>query len=201
VISGASALIYAARLFEPPSLARSAFKTTTVTALALAVLALGGSPLLIVALALSAVGDFWLSHEGERAFLAGLVSFALAHLAYLALLWQAFALGPLVWAVALPLGVAALSTLWWLVPYAGRLAGPVLVYVALVGGVAFFASGHPMQPWVGLGGLAFATSDFLLGIVHFRLSPDHPMHRPAARFLWALYVAAQWLLVWGLMAS
>ena len=43
-----------------------------------------GPLLLFAALALSAVGDAFLSREGDRAFLGGLASFLAAHLAYIA---------------------------------------------------------------------------------------------------------------------
>ena len=69
----------------PQSLARSAAKTLAVAMLAVLAALQGGPLLLVVALALSAVGDAFLSRDGEKAFLGGLASFLVAHIVYIAL--------------------------------------------------------------------------------------------------------------------
>lgn len=73
-------------------------------------------------------GDFWLSRDGDRAFLIGLVSFALAHLAYIGLLWQFGAVAQMsVWAIAIGLLACGMALVLW--PRAGTCA--VLSWVML----------------------------------------------------------------------
>ncbi len=67
------------------ALARSAAKTLAVAMLAVLAFMQGGPLLLVAALALSAVGDAFLSRDGEKAFLGGLASFLAAHILYVPL--------------------------------------------------------------------------------------------------------------------
>ena len=60
-------------------------KTLAVGLLAVLVVVEDGPLLLVAALALSAVGDAFLSRDGDKAFLGGLASFLAAHLVYIAL--------------------------------------------------------------------------------------------------------------------
>lgn len=85
LFSIAAAAIYALALELTPRLARSAAKTLAVALLAALAVMQGGPPLLVAALALSAAGDAFLSRDGEKAFLGGLASFLVAHVAYVVL--------------------------------------------------------------------------------------------------------------------
>ncbi len=70
---------------QPPGILRSLAKTAAVALLALGG-GLAGAPLLLVlALGLCALGDLFLSRDGESAFMAGVGAFAAGHLAYAAL--------------------------------------------------------------------------------------------------------------------
>lgn len=186
---------------RPPNGPKTAIKTISVAALALWGLALGGPWLLVLALALSSAGDFFLSRDGERAFLAGLVSFALGHLAYIVLFsGLAVAYPPLI-AMLLILGFAA-STEIWLAPFTGDLRWPVRAYVVLIVGMAVLALSLPNDLWrVQIGALAFLASDTLLSIQLFRLPSGAGAHRVISPALWALYWGAQALIAWGIMGQ
>ena len=89
LFSIAAAAIYALALELSPRIARSAAKTLAVALLASLAVMQGGPPLLVAALALSAVGDAFLSREGEKAFLGGLTSFLAAQIVYVVLFLEA----------------------------------------------------------------------------------------------------------------
>lgn len=128
----------------------------------------------------------------QRGFLPGLVSFLLAHLAYL---WaftrtQRLAARPLPFVAYAALAAGILSLLWPGVPAALRL--PVLAYVACLAAMAaqaavLWRSGAKRGAVLALGGLLFMTSDALLATNKFA----GPL--PLAS-LWVLgtYWSAQW---------
>lgn len=79
------ALIYAAAFcHRGPGRWKTVVKAVPLAAFAAAGVAGFADPVIIAALLLSALGDIALSRDGERAFLSGLVAFALAHVAYAA---------------------------------------------------------------------------------------------------------------------
>ena len=113
----------------PQSLWRSTIKTLPIALLAVAATWLGTWGLAI-ALALSALGDYALSYEGEKPFLIGLIAFALGHFVYVLLavpLWQTVH-----WPMVVVLGLLAISTARWLLPFTGALKIPVAIYVLLI---------------------------------------------------------------------
>lgn len=196
VFSLVAAVIYAFTLGMQPTLARSAVKTLAVAMLAVLALLQGAPLLLVAALALSAIGDAFLSRDGETAFLGGLASFLAAHVAYVALFLRSGGgtglLGePWRGAIALALAVfalAMLAALWRRVGPSLRL--PVSVYV-----VAILAMGMSALTtssfWVIAGAVLFMVSDGLLAAEKFLVSAISP-HRAWMRFaVWALYYAAQ----------
>lgn len=199
-ISVVSALIYGlSYCHQPSSLVRTALKTIPVAVLALVAWLAGGPILLILALALSAIGDMALSRNGDRAFLVGLGSFALAHLAYI-LLFASLASG---WPAILPILVLvayAVSTEFWLTPHTGDMRGPVRLYVALIAGMGASALALPggfLPALIGAG--VFLASDTLLAIQLFRLSPESRWQKVFARALWVLYYLAQLLIMWAII--
>ncbi|MBL8299488.1 MAG: lysoplasmalogenase [Rhodanobacteraceae bacterium] len=142
----------------------------------------------------STLGDVWLMLPWD-AFVAGLASFLLAHLAYLVAFTGRRALLPLRWpwfAYAL-LAAAVLALLWPGLPDALRL--PVVVYVVALAAMAVQAatiaielrSGSALL--AGFGGFGFVVSDGLLAIDRF--------HTPLpVSALWVLtsYWIAQFLI-------
>ena len=77
IMSAGAAVIYAVIVNTRPTLARTVVKTLAVALLAVLAIVENGPLLLFGGLALSAVGDAFLSRDGDRAFLGGLASFSL----------------------------------------------------------------------------------------------------------------------------
>lgn len=204
----AAALAYQGLLGAPKSGSRSAIKTGATAALALASLVAGGPWLLVLALALGALGDFFLSRPGQGAFLRGLVVFALSHLAYIALFtglpgwgdssdpgWAAYA-------GLIGLALLAPSTARWLLPYTGRLRGPVIAYVLVI--TAMGAAALLLAPTFRLallGAAMFLASDVILSVQIFRLAPGTPAHRNAGQAVWPLYWGGQALIAYGVIGG
>jgi uncharacterized membrane protein YhhN len=203
LLSLAAAAIYGLIANTRPTLLRTAVKTLAVALLAVLAFVEGGPTLLMIALALSALGDAFLSRDGDGAFMGGLASFLVAHLAYVALFvttgqgttvlfapsWRAGAAISL-----LAFGLAMLAILWRRVGPALRL--PVAAYVAaiLAMGVTALTTGSFL---VISGALLFVASDALLATEKFvvaAISPHRDLMRAA---VWVLYYAAQLLITLG----
>lgn len=90
------------------------------------------SQLILLGLVLGAAGDVALMFDHERAFLAGLGSFLLGHLAYVVAFAQVQPIGewPLE-VVPLPL-LGALVAGRWLWPHLGSMKVPVVLYIAVI---------------------------------------------------------------------
>ncbi|ADV10684.1 lysoplasmalogenase [Mesorhizobium ciceri] len=203
IFSLAAAVIYAFTLGMPPTLARSAAKTLAVAMLAVLAGLQGGPLLLAAALALSAVGDAFLSRDGEKAFLGGLASFLVAHIVYVALFLRSGGglgvLGVESWrgAIALAMAVFAavmLAALWRRVGPGLRI--PIAVYVAAILAMGISALTTSNVSVIG-GALLFMASDGLLATEKFLVAAISP-HRAWMRFaVWALYYAAQLAITLG----
>lgn len=146
---------------------------------------------IVAGLALSLIGDVFLMLPKDR-FVAGLVSFLLAHLCYIA----AFASGgvDLHWWVALPLAVYASLLLRALLPHTGTLRTPVIVYAAVLMAMAWLAveraaAGAPGGALAAAGALLFVASDSALALDRFR-----GRFRHAHAVVLATYYAAQTLI-------
>lgn len=205
IFSLVAAVIYAFTLGMPPSLARSAAKTLAVAMLAVLAAMQGGPLLLVVALALSAVGDAFLSRDGEKAFLGGLASFLVAHIVYIVLFLRSGGgpglLGAESWRGAIALAmtvfvIVMLAALW-------RRAGPSLripiacyVMAILAMGMAALTTS---SAWVIGGAVLFMASDGLLATEKFLVAAISP-HRAWMRFaVWGLYYAAQLAITLGFL--
>jgi uncharacterized membrane protein YhhN len=207
VFSLVAAVIYAFTLNMPPTLARSAAKTLAVSMLAMLAFMQGGPLLLVAALALSAVGDAFLSRDGETAFLGGLASFLAAHILYVPLFLQSGGglglLGAELWRGAIALAMAAfgivmLAALWRRVGPALRL--PIGVYVAAILAMGISAL-TTSNLWVIGGAILFMASDGLLAAERFLLAAISP-HRVWMRYAaWTLYYAAQLAITLGFLLS
>ncbi len=154
-------------------------------------------------LVLSLAGDVFLMWP--EGFLPGLVSFLLAHLAYIAAFTRnaRFAARPIAFAVYALIGAALLSQLWPGVPPTLRV--PVLAYVvclaamAAQAGVLWLAArgseAEPLARSAALGGLLFMTSDTLLAFNKF--GAPVPL---ASLWILATYWLAQGLIARSLRA-
>lgn len=207
IFSIVAAVLYAFAIDRPPSLKRSATKTLAVALLAVLAYLQGGPVLLVAALALSALGDAFLSQDGDKAFLGGLGSFLAAHLAYVALFVLAggrlSALTETPWhtVAALIMAVFAIGMLRLLWHRIGSdLKVPVVVYVA-----AIFAMGvtglTTNSALVIVGAVLFMASDALLAIEKF-LAEAVERHRVWMRYaVWALYYLAQLAIMLGFLLA
>ncbi|WP_192258311.1 lysoplasmalogenase [Mesorhizobium caraganae] len=207
IFSLVAAVIYAFTLDMRPTLARSAAKTLAVAMLAVLAFMQGGPLLLIAALALSSVGDAFLSRDGEKAFLGGLASFLAAHILYVPLFLRSGGgldvLGTETWRGAIALAMAAfvvvmLAALWRRV--GPGLRAPIAVYVAAI--LAMGISALTLDnPWVIIGAVMFMASDGLLATEKF-LVPAIAPYRAGIRYVvWVLYYAAQLAITLGFLLS
>ncbi|PHQ99831.1 MAG: lysoplasmalogenase [Marinosulfonomonas sp.] len=197
-----AAVMYLPRTQGRTGWVRSIRKTIPVTLFALAALSEGAPVLLTVALGLSAVGDFALSRPGTKAFLTGMIAFAAAHLAYIALM---VAVGENLqlsqWPLVVLMVALGLSTEWWLRPHTGALKWPVRAYVGIILAMGLTALGLPDHRWVALcGALLFVASDLILSIETFVLPDDYKLRKLVGKAVWISYIAAQIGLFWGLGA-
>ncbi|ESY55065.1 MULTISPECIES: lysoplasmalogenase family protein [unclassified Mesorhizobium] len=205
IFSLVAAVIYAFTLDMRPTLARSAAKTLAVAMLAALAFMQGGPLLLVAALALSAVGDAFLSRDGEKAFLGGLASFLAAHVLYVPLFLRSGGgldvLSAETWRGVIALAMAAfavvmLAALWRRV--GPRLRVPIGVYIAAI--LAMGISALTLDnPWVIGGAVMFMASDGLLAAEKF-LVPAIAPYRAGIRYaVWVLYYAAQLAITLGFL--
>lgn len=202
--AAAAVLYLLAFCWAGASTVKSLVKTAAVGALALAAWIAGAPVLLALALTLGALGDFFLSREGARAFLAGLVAFAAAHLAFVPLFlttdgWSAAHYASWRGAAVIAFGLFAVWLARRLLPRTGDLKPAVAVYVAIIYAMVATALGLPQAMHLAIfaAGL-FALSDTVLSAELFILDEDHPARRWTPYVIWATYWSAQalFLYVW-----
>lgn len=115
------------------------------------------------ALALSWLGDLLLSYESRTVFLAGLVAFLLAHIAYVV----GFAVRGIdrPWIVVAGVVVAFIAVAvwrWLRRSLDAAMRAPVAAYVLIISAMvaaAFGTMGYESDPKIGLGAVAFFVSD------------------------------------------
>lgn len=164
---------------------------------------LDGYALFITAgLLASWVGDLALSFDGRHYFLAGLISFAFAHLAYTA---GFFARSPMdlvsIALAGIAMAITALAILRWLSPHVpASMATPVTVYIAIISVMvvgAFGTSGMLQDPRIPTAAVLFAFSDVLVARQQFveKAPANRIIGLPvyyAAQVLFALTVVFTW---------
>ncbi len=148
---------------------------------------------IVAGLALSLAGDVFLMLPRDR-FIAGLLSFLAAHVAYILALSRGVPFGarPL---LLVPFIAAALLVLRILWPRLGKLRLPVVVYVAVLVGMAGQAAGRAAviqtapASAAAVGAALFVISDAVLAINRFRRT-----FRAAQAVVMSTYVSAQALI-------
>ncbi len=205
LFSFVAAVIYVFALDMPPKWSRTAAKTAAVAFLTVLAAMQGGPLLLVATLALSAIGDAFLSRDGEKAFLGGLASFLAAHIVYVVLFLKAGGgldlLSAESWRGAIALAMAAfvivmLAALWRRV--GPQLRTPIAVYVAAILAMGISALTTD-KVWVIVGAVLFMVSDGLLAAERFLLAAISP-HRVWMRYaVWVLYYAAQLAITLGFL--
>ncbi len=155
---------------------------------------------ILVGLVFSLTGDVFLMLPSDR-FLAGLVSFLIAHVCYVVAFTSgtgfSFALPLLV-----PFAVYGVVVFSILAPHTGKMKLPVLAYVVVILLMAWQACGRWSQTGgtgallAFLGAVLFVVSDSVLALDRFRGKFQ------AARLLTLLtYFSAQWLIALSLGTS
>jgi uncharacterized membrane protein YhhN len=172
--------------------ARAVFKTLCSLGFLLFALGLGldslFAQLIFAGLLLSALGDVLLLFSSSRAFLAGLVAFLLAHLAYLGAFVQMGA--PTLWGLLLVLG-AGYFWFRWMWPHLGNWKAPVLAYGVVIS-LMLWAGLGVQRSEIWLGAVLFYLSDLFVARQRFVVqAPLNP------RLGLPLYYAAQYLLAWA----
>lgn len=154
----------------------------------------------LVALALCLAGDVFLLGESERAFMGGLSSFLLGHLAYV-VVFVSLGLAEPAWGlIGLMALLAVVIATRQVIPAAHKeggavLAGAVTAYMLVIGAmvIAAWMTGEWL---VGLGATTFMVSDTVLAMAKF-------VRRPAAADLAVMvtYHLGQALIVLGVLST
>ena len=177
---------------------RATAKTLPIALLAITSWWVGGAHFLTLALALSAVGDWMLAFRGERAFLAGLVAFLLAHLVYCILFFAGqdpgWTQGPWFLAGTVLIFALALGVFRRLRDRLGTMKIPVAIYSGVIAAMAVAALSRGPDPVLLAGAALFMASDLVLSQEVFTLAPDSRMRRYTSPFIWLSYLAAQVLI-------
>ncbi len=178
---------------------RSIAKTLPVALMALAALWTGAGWVLFVALALSALGDWFLSRD-DRYFLPGLVAFLAGHLAYIGIFAQQTIMTSVpvlaLQASAVLYGLAFAAILW---PRTGKLRPAVMLYILIISAMAFGSAWFlPEKPLVTFGAFLFVFSDSTLAIRVFIVGETSPKSPRLGIIVWWSYIAAQFALLLGL---
>jgi len=148
-----------------------------------------------VALTLSAAGDALLA-LGRGWFLAGLSAFLASHLVYVFTFvrrWRKPRFG----AAAAVVVLYSLALGAWLVPATGKLAVPVMCYIAAITAMVVSAIAVRLPArWVAIGAVLFLISDSILAIRKFRMPVPY-----ASLLIWTTYYAGQLAITLGIAGS
>lgn len=188
-------------LYLGPAWSVTATKALLMPLLALAVVLLvrpqrAPAPLLLAGIAFSWGGDVLLSFPGDGWFVAGLSSFLLAHVVYIVLFLRMprARRRPPVWSYIY--WVWMIVMLGLLLPHAGALSAPIMLYAAAIGTMAMCASLH--DRWIALGGAFFIASDSVLALGRFLPGYEFAAHDFVVM---STYLAAQGFIAWGVVAA
>lgn len=185
--------------YKGPSIAKSSLKTASTAGLVLiAVLQFAPWPLTLGLLCCS-LGDYFLSRDGERQFLAGVGAFALGHVFFI-VLFLSFGFGVTVGTYGIVLILIAACAAFILWPRTGDLRWPVMSYVVIItsmGIVAFNLTGALGLPVIVTGAVLFVISDFVLSLEMFVLKKDSTALRVTPFIVWMTYWLALALILTG----
>jgi uncharacterized membrane protein YhhN len=189
---------FIASLALPPYTGRFAVKVLPIVLLlvaAIAAPAFRGKMLLLAAIVFSGAGDVILDLGFQGSFIAGLVSFLIAHLWYIGLFRLDISFGRIDWQPTLPAVIYPVAMAIFLWPYLGPLKIPVAVYVAVIATMMIFAINRQGGGrTVIFGALFFVVSDSLLALNKF-----YAPHPAAHYAIMTTYYLAQYLIVSGIL--
>ncbi len=206
VMAVLAAIYYLLRPAEASGNRWAVLKTIPVAAMAIVAKDGAAPTALVVALGLSALGDFLLAHRGEKPFLAGLAAFLAAHIAYVWLFLGAagsgaFILPAEVWRLAAAILIVvhtAFMARILLGAVGDRLRLPVLIYILAIAAMGVSGALH-VTPQVFAGVALFIASDTLLAVERF-LVPENSAYKPMLKkAVWVTYIGAQILILLGII--
>lgn len=150
---------------------------------------------LAAAILFSAAGDVILDLSFQGSFIAGLVSFLIAHLWYIGLFGLDVAWGQTRWIYTLPAIAypAAMAVFLW--PHLGPMNLPVAVYITVIATMLVFAlNRRGAGAMVVVGAVFFVISDSILALNKF-----YAPYSWARYAIMATYYLAQFLIVTGML--
>jgi uncharacterized membrane protein YhhN len=193
-------------LNRPKTLVRALIKTLFMAAFAGALISAEAPFPLVLAIVLSGLGDFFLAFDRKWVLPHGILAFLLAQLLYVLMfgaIWFFSGDNSPLWPRYIAMGLViatSIGFLVWMAPKLGWMALGVVPYAIAITAMGVAAM---WLPWVGwpasLGALSFLVSDFVLAAELFRLPPDAPIRRVTTPVVWWTYVAAQVLIIAGLI--
>jgi uncharacterized membrane protein YhhN len=168
-------------------------------------LAVGPNPSLVgaamlVGFGLSAVGDLCLLARKPPVFLAGLLTFLVAHIAYTIAFLQLGLEGWVIGAGLVGSGAVGVVVWRWLEQHvSGHMRAAVAVYIVAIAtmlGCAIFAGHGSGSGWLVAGAACFVVSDI-------SVARDRFVKRGRINLMWGppLYFGAQWMFILGLLAD
>ena len=179
-------------------LVRALAKTLPLVLLAIAAWLMDAPWLLVAGFALSALGDWCLAFAGEKFFLAGLVSFLLAHLAYARLFFlgqdQVWSAGPYFLAGAVIVFAVALGVFRRLRDRLGPMKWPVAIYTSVIAAMMVSALARGPDPVLLSGVALFMASDIALAFETFPPGTGAKPMRWRRWFIWYAYFIGQALI-------
>jgi uncharacterized membrane protein YhhN len=191
-----------------PTWLRAGVKTLAIGAPAAGFIIAGAPFPLVLALVASALGDFFLAFDKKWVLPLGILSFLIAQLVYFVIftaIWFFSGDNSPLWPRYLAMGALIATTiifLIWMAPRLGWMAFGVVPYSTAITGMAAMAMWLPWDGWPAmLGAVLFVVSDFVLATELFRLPQDAPVRRVTAPVVWWTYVAAQALIVAGILLA
>jgi len=200
ILVAASSAIYGfGYLNREISLGRSFWKTVPVLFMAVIAVYFRAAPLLLVALLLCALGDYFLSRGRDR-FVTGLLAFLAGHIAYI-VLFCSFDIEP---AFEWPMVLIALysgifATYMWGVTEKYR--WPVMAYIFVISAMTGVSLTLPTASYlIVVGVIIFVFSDSVLAIRMFVVS-DPRTKLMLSWAVWASYIAAQSLILIGVIGA
>ncbi|PLS22554.1 lysoplasmalogenase [Amylibacter cionae] len=196
--------------FRASGAARSFIKTVSVASLAFAAWIAGGEWSLIAALSFCALGDYALSRNSDRLFLAGVGAFAVGHLFYIGTFLSHPAADSARLAsaprVAVLIGLAVLGGSMSVLLYrkAYELRSAVVAYVPVIiamGGAALVLPFNGVLALALCGAFVFMLSDLILSLELFVIPEGSVGLRLTPFAVWGTYWCAQAMLFAGLLAG
>ncbi len=154
--------------------------------------------IIFAGLVLGALGDVFLLGKSQAAFVAGLVSFLLGHVAYVIAFYSLGISMPEAAVTAVVMAIAMFFIGRWVFPHAPEMRGPIAVYMLVIAAMCVTAVGAygAGAPWmIPVGALMFTASD--ISVVRDRFIAPGFINRA-----WGLplYYAAQLIIAWSIAA-